>query len=45
MDEVTALTGSQVFSPVWGIPGRFGTVRDEGRLSLLGIERRDALEG
>lgn len=45
MDEVTALSGSQVFSPVWGIPGRFGTVRDGERLSLLGIERRGALGG
>lgn len=45
MDEVTALTGSQVFGPVWDIPGSFGTVGDEGRLSLLGIEHRGAPEG
>lgn len=36
LEEVTAVTGSQVFSPVWGVPGRFGAVRGEGKLSLKG---------
>lgn len=44
VDEVKALTGLWVFSPVWGIPGRFGTVRDEGRLFLLVTECRHSRE-
>lgn len=31
-----AVPASQVFSPVRGVPGRFGAVRDEGKLSLKG---------
>lgn len=36
LQEVPAVTGSRDFSPVWGVPGRFGAVRDEGKLSLKG---------
>lgn len=28
------MTASQALGPAWGVPGRFGAVRDEGELSL-----------
>lgn len=39
VDGVTASARSQVLSPVWDIPEESGTVRDEERLSLLGVEQ------